>query len=244
MPLKPDNRLVTATTVKSGSTTTAVIDGVTTVIQVARDLTVAVGDVLFVSRYGSQWFALGRAFSSAPVLAEDNDTAPDPATAGGSGGVLSIAPVSTGSWNGTRWRTDNDDVYQGSYGGGGNHTGAVFYGTKPRSLAGATVLSATMHVRRLARGLSFTVQPSTMWLVTDLSRPSGAPALGSSSAGPALDLNETDTSFDLPTSWVQQMVDGTAGGIGFFDADGSPFLVFAGRGAWGAAFTMTVRWIR
>ncbi|MEE3918180.1 hypothetical protein V2I01_04780 [Micromonospora sp. BRA006-A] len=60
-------RLVTATSAKSGSTVTAVVNGVSTTVQVARDLTVAAGDVLLVERVGAQWFAYARVFASAPT---------------------------------------------------------------------------------------------------------------------------------------------------------------------------------
>jgi hypothetical protein len=240
--LKPLSRLVTATAAKTGSTTTAMIDGEITTIEVARDLTVASGDVLFVSRYGSQWFALARAYPSAPAGVE-NDSTPvvKPSVVYG---TLVIPPVDTASWTGTRWRTDDDDIRQGIYGTSGNHTGAVFYGTKPLSLNGAVVLSATAQIRRLARGLAFGPQPTSMRLITETTRPAGAPTLTSSTSGPSLGVDATDSAFAIPISWVQAMADGTAGGIGFFDADGAPFVVLAGRGSWGPAFTLTVQWQR
>lgn len=241
-PFKPDSRLVTALAAKTGSTTTANIDGVTTTIQVARDLTVATGDVLFVARFGAQWFATARAFSSAVTMPEDNDPPPDPKPSVVTG-TLTVSPVETCTWNGSAWRTDNDDVYQGAYGGGANNTGAAFYGSKLTSLAGATVLSASIQVRRLPRGLSWISQPTTMRLITETTRPAGAPTLDNSSAGPELRIDET-ARFTIPDSWAQEMVDGTAGGIGFFDADGTPFVAFAGRGRWSPAFTMTINWSR
>lgn len=240
--LKPETRLVTATAAKTGSTTTALVNGTPTTIEVARDLTVASGDVLVVVRFGAQWFAIARGFTAAPA-AQDNDAAPEPSPALVTG-RLAVAPTDTGSWTGSRWRTDDDAVRQGIYGTSGNHVGAVFYGSKLTSLAGGTVLDATMRVRRLALGQLQGAQPTTMHLITDLSRPTGAPTLGSSTAGPVLGIDETDSAFAVPVAWVQAMVDGTAGGIGFYDADGDPFIVLAGRNAWGPAFTLTVDWQR
>lgn len=239
--IKPGNRLATATSVKAGSTCTALVDGTSTTVEVARDLTVAVGDVLFVSRFGAQWYALARVYATAPVAVE-NDPVPDPKPSAISG-TLVISPVYTGSWDGTRWRTDTTDVYQGIYGtASGNHTGSAFYGDKPTSLAGATISAATIAVRRIARGTAFGAPVSTMRLVTDLSKPVGAPTLSSSTTGPALSVNATDEAFAIPVAWAQAMVDGTAGGIAFFDSDGSPFVAFAGSGSWGPAFSMTVNW--
>jgi hypothetical protein len=239
--VKPIALLATAATVKSGSTCTAVIDGATTTIQVARDLTVAVGDVLLVHRVASQWFASSRHFAAAPG-AVVNDSAPDPQPSVVTG-TLTVAPTLTGTWWGSGWSTRDDNVRQGQRGAGGNETGAVFYGDKPRSLAGATVVSASVAVRR-ANSLSFVAQPTTMWLVTEDTRPAGAPTLTSSAAGPQLKVGETDNAFTVPVSWVQAMVDGTAGGLGFYEADGSPYVVLAGRGEWSPAFTLKIKWTR
>lgn len=241
MSLKPGEiRLGTATAAKTGSTVTAKVDGAVTTVQVARDLTVASGDVLFVARFGSQWVALQRMFPAAPAAIDDNDDAPPAITVG----KTVIAPVETASYISTGWRTDNDSVRQGAYGGGANNTGAVFYGMKPSSLAGATITKATIQVKRLPQGLLFATVGSTLRLMTESTKPSGAPTLTSSTTGPALGLSGIDNAFEIPVSWAQAMVDGTAGGIAFFDSDGSPFVVFAGRTAWGPAFAMTLEWTR
>jgi len=235
------NRLATATSVKSGSTCTAVVDGTTVTLQCARDLTVAVGDVLFVSKFRAQWVAIARLYTAAPTLAEDNDTVPEPKPTTVSG-TLVVPATDTVTWNGTTWV--EGDVKQGSYGGGPNLTGAAFYGTKPTSLAGATAVSATLALRRLPRGLAFAAQAPTLRLITETSRPSGAPTLGSSTAGPALSPSGTNSAFDIPASWAQALIDGTAGGIGLFVSGGSPFIVLAGRSSWGPAFTLSIKWSR
>lgn len=233
--------LATATAAKSGSTVTATVNGVTTTVQVARDLTVASGDVLLVEKVGAQWFAYARVFAAAPA-APDNDTPPPPKPTVTTG-TLVVAPVETRSYRPSYgWRTDNTDVYQGQYGGWGNHTGAVFYGAKPRSLAGATVTAATIRVRRLSAG-TYAAQSTTMRLVSEANRPSGAPSLGSSTSGPSLAVGGTAT-FAIPTSWAQAMVDGSAGGIAFYDSSGSPYVRFAGRGSWSPAFTLSITWQR
>lgn len=233
--------LATATTVKTNGICSAIVNDVVTEIQVARDLTVAVGDVLILQRIGSQWFAIGRAYTAAP-LPTDNETAPPPKPVTTSG-TLVVAPVETRSYRSGGWRTDNTNVYQGAYGSGGNHTGAVFYGRKPRSLSGATVTSARIRVRRSSGGGIIAPQSTTMRLVTQSTRPGGAPTLTSSTAGPSL-ARGASTTFAVPDAWAQAMVDGTAGGIGFFDAEGSPYVIFDGRGSWSPAFTLTINWTR
>lgn len=237
--------LATATASKSGSTVTAIVNGKTTTVEVARDLTVASGDVLIVIRIGGQWFAIGRGYSAAPA-APDNQEAPNPSPSVTSG-TLVISPVETRSYRSSYgWRMDNTDVYHGEWGGWGNHTGCVFYGSKPRSLAGATVTDAKIRVRRPSgTGSTYAAVGTTMRLLNDATRPSGAPSLdAASTSGPAIKAGATDDSFDIPNSWAQEMVDGTAGGLALFDADGSPYIIFAGRGRWSAAFTLTIKWQR
>ncbi|MDW3849650.1 hypothetical protein NMK34_23840 [Micromonospora sp. BRA006-A] len=234
-------RLVTATSAKSGSTVTAVVNGVSTTVQVARDLTVAAGDVLLVERVGAQWFAYARVFASAPTAPPNDDPPPPKPTI--TTGTLIVAPVETRSWRPSYgWRSDNTDVYQGEYGGWGNHTGAVFYGRKPRSLAGATVTKATIKVKRLSAG-TYAAQSTTLRLVTQATRPGGAPTLGSTTAGPSIAVG-SQTTFTIPDAWAQAMVDGTAGGLAVYDSSGSPYVRFAGRGSWSPAFTLAISWRR
>jgi hypothetical protein len=234
-----------ATTAKSGSTCTADIAGVITTIEVARDLTVAAGDALLVLKYGgrSQWCAITRLATAAPAAPTDPTPAP-PQPSQPQTGRLVVPAFQTASYRSGGWRTDNDDVYQGQYGGQGNHTGCAFYGTKPRSLDGATVTQATIRVWRPDAGGANSAQATTMRLVTQTKRPAGAPTLGASTSGPSLRRGQTVSAFTIPTSWAQSMVDGTAGGLGFFESDGSPYVILAGRGRSSSSFAMTISWTR
>lgn len=233
--------LVTALAAKVGSTVSALVNDTTVTVQVARDLTVERGDVLVVVRVGAQWFAVCRVFEEPTEVPQGNETGPPP-TPETVSGMLVISPVETRSYRNGTWRSDNTSVYHGQW-DAGNHTGAVFYGAGPASLAGATVTAATVQVRRVSGGI-FAAQPTTMRLMTDATKPAGAPTLSSSTAGPSIAVNATDNAFSVPAAWVQAMVDGTAGGIAFFDADGSPYVRFAGLGDWSPAFTMTISWTR
>lgn len=230
----------TATAAKSGQTVTANVNGAIVTMLVARDLTVALGDVLLVQRVDrGQWIVLCRAYGTAPVD-PGNPDAPDPQPPVVTG-TLPVGPVETRSYRGS-WRTDNSDVYQGEYGGYGNHKGCVFYGSAPASLAGATVLSATMPIRRIAGGTN-AAQSTSLWLVVEKTRPAGAPTLAGPVSGPSIAVGTT-VDFALPPSWVQGIVDGTYGGFAFYEADGSPYVKFAGRDTWQSAFTMTINWQR
>lgn len=232
-----------ALTDKTAGLCTATINGVNVVVQVARDLALFAGDAFLVAKAGSEWVAIQRLGTAAPVPIDAPGATPPP-TNPTQKGTLVVAPVETRSYRSGSWRTDNDDVYQGQFGGNGNHTGVAFMGSKARSLAGATVTKATIRVRRPDAGGANAAQATTLRLVTQATRPSGAPTLGSSTSGPSLRRGQTTDAFVIPTSWAQAMVDGTAGGLGFFVAGGSPYVILAGRSTWSAAFTMTISWTR
>lgn len=230
-----------ATATKVGSTVTAVINGYTRTVQVARDLTVAANDPLIIDRVGGQWYAVARAYASAPTP-PPNQLAPDPQPAIVSGQLV-VAPVETRSYRSSGgWRTDTTEVIHGD-GGAGNHTGTVFYGSAVQSLSGTTITGATLVVRRISGGLH-PAQATTMRLVTETSRPAGAPTLTSTTPGPTLAVGGEDLAFAVPTAWVTSMAAGTAGGIAFFDSDSDPYVVFAGIGAWSPAFTLSINWRR
>jgi len=212
-------------------------------VRAMRGLTVAVGDPILIARQGSARWALGRLFTAAPT-APANDPAP-PSKPTSVIGSLICGPVSTQSYRDGAWRTDRSEVVQGRWvsSGFGNNTGCAFYGSKPRSITGATVTRARIRVRRLAGG-AFGATTATLRLVTQATRPAGAPTLNESTTGPRLAIKATDNSFDIPASWAQAMVDGTRGGLAVHVADGSPYMVFAGKAQWSAAWTLTISWRR
>lgn len=234
--------LGTCTTVKSAGVATVTINGTDVAVQVARDLTVAVGDVVLVQKVGSQRFAVQRFYTAAPAAVEN--IAPPPPKPAVVYGTTVCSPVETRSYRNSAWRTDTTDVYQGQYGGNGNNTGCAFYGSKPHSLAGATADAAWINVRRQSAGGNAAAQSTTLRLVTQKTLPAGAPTLTSTTPGPVLKWGQTDTGFAVPTSWAQSMIDGTAGGLAVFDATGSPYVILDGRGDYSPAFTLTIQWHR
>lgn len=237
----PTAQKALALTAKSGSTCSAEIGGQATTIEVARDLTVAAGDALLVVRSGSQWFAIARYAAAAPGAVVTDQAPPPVAT---QTGRMVITPIETRSRQGSRWRSDTDDVYQGQYTSSGNHVGCAFYGRKAATVSGATCTGAAIKVRRLNKGGSNAAQDTTLRLVTERFRPSGAPTLTSTADGPNLRRGQTDTYVEIPTSWGQAFLDGTSGGLALYEADGSPYVIYAGRGSWSAAFTLTLAWRR
>lgn len=228
---------------KSGGMLTVSVNGVLTSMLANRDVTFADGDGVAFLRVGGLWVAVCRVGTAATVPPTDaNPTTPPPKPTTVTGSKT-FTPVETRSRQGSKWRTDNDDVYQGEYGSNGNHTGCAFYGSGPRSLAGATVTSASVQLRRRSAGGAASAQDTTFRLVTQSTRPSGAPTLTSTTDGPNLSWGQT-TAFTIPTAWAQAMVDGTAGGLAIFESDGSPYVILDGRGHYGSAFALTIRYSR
>jgi hypothetical protein len=234
-------RTAVARSVKSGSTLTVNVDGYDITVQCARDLTPAINDVLLLQLTATGWVALARLYTAAVDYAPDAYPAPPP-TALVRGGRLVLFARSTGSYRDGKWRTDSDDVVQGATGGYGNSVGAAFYGTKPTSLAGATVTAAALTLVRYP-GAPYASLTPTMRLATETDRPTGTPTLTSTSAGPAMVSGQT-VSWTVPPAWAQAMVNGTAGGIAVYNAAGTPYVRLRGRATNSSAFTLTIDWER
>lgn len=242
--VRPGREAITvyAQAAKTGDTVSVWINGTTVTVKCARDLTPAQFDLLLLERTGLFWTAVCRLGTAAVTPPFGSGVAPDPKPPI-TYGTSTFEPIETRSWQATRWRTDNDDVYQGQYGGNGNHTGCAFYGSGPRSLAGATVNSAVIQVRRKNAGGITAAQTTTLYLMTNTTRPGGAPTITSNTTGPSLGWGKS-AAFGIPTSWAQAIVDGTAGGLAIFTGSGSPYVILDGRGAYGPSFTMTIKWQR
>jgi hypothetical protein len=227
---------------KSSGLLTVTVDGVDIVMQAARDVTFAAGDRVAFIKASGIWVAVCRIDTGAVAAQPDNPPPPPPKPVTRTGSKT-FTPVETRSRQGSKWRTDNDDVYQGEYGGWGNHVGCAFYGSGPRSLAGATVTSASVKLRRRRSGGVTAAQDTTFWLLAERTRPSGAPTRGSSTDGPNLKWGQS-TTFAIPTAWAQAMVDGTSGGLAIFESDGAPYVILDGRSHYSASFQLTIKWSR
>ncbi|MGW0131885.1 hypothetical protein [Streptomyces sp. NPDC003299] len=246
-----------ALTASSSGACIARIGGIQVTARVVTGLTVAVNDLLLIVRVGSTYWVTNKvpappAVAPMPPAAgtgpDGGDAAPDPKPTVTTGRLV-CAPVATATFRDGSWRSDGDpvnsfDTYQGRYAGSsfGRMTGCAFYGSKPRTLAGATVTSATIQVRRLSGG-DFSARTATLRLVSQPTRPSGAPTLNEMTNGPSLAVNASGT-FAIPTAWAQAMVDGTRGGLAISISSDSPYIRLAGRSSWSAAWTLTINWRR
>ncbi|MEU4168855.1 hypothetical protein AB0F46_18505 [Streptomyces sp. NPDC026665] len=249
----------TALTAPTSNACLVSVGGITVTARVAVGLTVAAGNIVLMARLGSLYYVVivvPVAPTSTPATPPPADTAP-PDTGDAPPapkptvrtGTLTCVPTSTACYRDGSWRSDGDptnsfDLYQGRYGGSsyGRNTGAAFYGSKPHTLSGATCTKATLKVKRLSAG-DFASRSATLRLVSQTSRPSGAPTLNETTSGPSLKIGDS-TTFTLPTSWGQALIDGTRGGIAIAVSSDDPYIHLAGRGSWSAAMTLTLSWRR
>lgn len=248
-----------AQTAVSGGACLVTVGGITVTARVATTLTIATGNILLLARLGSTYYVINvvpaapaatpappAPSDTPPVDTGDKPPAPKPTT---TTGTLTCVPVSTACYRDGSWRSDGDpvnsfDLFQGRYGGSsyGRNTGVAFYGSKPHTLNGATCTKVTVKIKRLSAG-DFSARSATLRLVSQTTRPGGAPTLNESTSGPSLKIGDS-TTFTLPTSWGQALIDGTRGGIGISISSDDPYIHLAGRGSWSAAFTVAISWRR
>jgi len=252
---------VSATASASGACL-ADIGGIRVTVRVPPSLTVTAKQSLLILRKGSTYWAISvltapPAVPPAPPPPDDSVSTSDPAPAPKpttTTGTLVCSPVATSTWRDGHWRTDigsstSADTFQGRYAGSGygRMSGFAFYGSKPRSIAGASVTKVTVRLRRLTSGDYGTRSP-TLRLVSESTRPSSFPTLNETSPGPALGVqghvSPSEATFTLPTSWGQAMVDGSRGGLGITVSSDDPYMRLAGRASWSAAWTLTLYWRR
>lgn len=232
-----------ASSSKTGEVCTADINGVDTTIFVARDQAVTAGDALWVLKNGTQWVAIGRAGTAAPAAPDEPPvTAPKPKPP--KTGKKVIYPVLTRSYNTNYGWRDSDAVYQGEYGSNGNHYGCAFYGNRFDGLKGATCQRISVNIKRKSEGGQASAQGLTIRLYSNKTRPSGAPSITNNTSGPSLRWGAKDTDFVLPNTWGQALIDGSAGGLGVYESDGSPYVILHGRSSYSLSFVVTINWVR
>ncbi|MFJ5644030.1 hypothetical protein [Streptomyces sp. NPDC093223] len=248
-----------AQTAVSGGACLVKVGGIVVTARAATTLTIAAGNILLLAREASTYYAFAIVPAaptstpatpappdSAPVDTGDTPPAPKPVVRTG---TLTCVPTATACYRDGSWRSDGDptnsfDLYQGRYGGSsyGRNTGCAFYGSKPHTLAGASCTKITVKLKRLSAG-DFAGRSATLRLISQTGRPGGSPTLNETTSGPSLGIGDTST-FTLPTSWGQALIDGTRGGIGISVSSDSPYIHLAGRGSWSAAFTIAISWRR
>lgn len=248
----------TASSAVSANSITVIVNGIEVIARTLTGVSPSVGQSVMLQRIGSNWFVVG-VIPAVPVAAPPppaippdrppTDTPPPPKPKVRTG-TLVVVPVSTATYRAGKWRSDTGhsvdsaDTYQGNWGSGlGINTGCAFYGGKPTSLKGATVTRIAIKMRRIQGGV-FGGQTMTLRLITQSRRPTGAPSLNESTAGPRLAVGGSVSTFILPNSWGTLLINGSRGGIGCFVSGSSPYIVTAGRGSWSSAWVLSISWRR
>lgn len=226
--------------------------GTTITCRAGRGVTTAFGDIVLVFRSGHELVVVERFHAAAPTGESDdlNSYPPNPWKSVQTGSTV-IHPVETRSYrDNLGWRSDTDDMFHGDW-GGNNHAGCAFYGSKAVALVGTEVLSAKIKVKR-DRGSSWTPKSEATTLKRIEERKlthamvkdkTGPTYVSGTVDGPRLSPSESET-FTIPTSWGQDLVDGTAGGLAINSNSGHPKARLDGRHSWGPSFTLILTWRR
>lgn len=180
--------------------------------------------VLLAHQGGRLWaVALVGAKGAKPQGGTDGD-APDlpPELVGGWGGEETIPPSWSGTWRGSSWRTDTEDLIQGAQKPGDpTNMGAAFW----PAAAWGTLADARIRLHRRAGGDPAGVPLTLALLQGDVG--DAWPAVLDTVAGLMLPVGD-DEWWSLPTAWTAQLSSGAAGGIGLV---GATFAVVAGATA-------------
>ncbi len=141
----------------------------------------------------------------------------------------------SGSWRnppwGSEWRTDNDYVYQGAWGGNGNHKGVWFYpDAVANALAGKTIDAAHITIRRRSEGGASAARDVYVVSTSKSSPTGGEPDVvsGPTRVG-SLKWGQTRR-FRLPASIAADLASGK--NLGLYVADGDPYLICEGVRGW------------
>lgn len=206
-----------------------------------RAFTPNTDDVVLMLNAGGALYCLG-ALNAAPTPPpepeedEDEDPAPAPELVEK---TRTWRPSFTGTYRGS-WRGDTSDLYQGDWTGRGRNYGAAYYGQNGPSAVSGDAVSGTVRIKRLSGGVYAAVRP-TLRLLDHKTRPGGFPSFSKSMQGPLMSIGDTRR-VGLPTGWVQDLIDGNAGGIGIGVGTNSPYVHLAGKGVWGPAMELTITW--
>lgn len=200
-----------------------------------------VNDLVLVARDATGPVVVGRLGSVPPPDSSAEVTAPPvaPPSAKTARSKVVLAS-STGSWRAdTGWR--GDEVRQGNYGYGLYH-GAAYYSRQLVGL-GASLSHPRSAVLRYTRetGGVFAAQAPTVWTLAGFSRPAGAPTRLTSAGATAVAVGRTAT-WELPPGMLDELLDGTAGGLGIYIPGSSPYIVLSSRATDSASMSLVVNY--
>lgn len=239
-PPLPDTGTVAASPGKSASTLTITVAGLPTGKEMpwVSSYTPVVSDKIAILWRGGEDSGLvlgkvGNAYANNPAPAPP-PTAPPTVTTG----RAVFTATNCGTYRDGVWRTDTDDVVQGTYPGYGPNQGVWFYSGQPHStLAGATVTAAEIF---LGRGSGGVFGPQTVHLYRSGENYMGSPpSFGFGPQDVALSVDQSGW-YALNTTIAQQLID-LGGGVGI---QGAPYLRMYGLSKSGSAGALRIDWRR
>lgn len=240
--------LAACTAAYSGGFVTVLVPGSPAAVRLSavRSVSsVAVGDQVLVTVEGARMWVTGLLGTAPPPPPPPPppDPAPPPPPPEEQTtitGTTACTPTWTGSFRGGAWRSDINDVRQGTSDAYPPNRGAAFYGRKPSSL-GTSLTGGRVRLVREKGGV-FAPQTPTMLLLAGQTRPASFPSVLASAAGPALATPGNGTSsatWTLPAAWLASLNNGTAGGIGVGTGAATPHINLDGP-----SMTLTLDWER
>lgn len=144
--------------------------------------------------------------------------------------VYTFTSTSARSWRDKYggWRSENN-AYQGEWSGYGNHKGLWFFNSADMrsKLAGKTIKKVRLYVTRLSAGGSSAAQKPTFWYHNYDAPPSGEPTLTYQYTSPTAFAWGASGWVDLPYTWGNTFRDGTGRGVGIYDPDRTPYMIFS-----------------
>jgi hypothetical protein len=180
--------------------------------------------VLLAHQGGRLWaVALVGAKGSKPQGSSDGEApALPPEQVGGWGGESTLPPSWSGTWRGSAWRTDTENLIQGAQKAGDPvNAGAAFWS----AAAWGDLKDARVRLRRLPGGDPAPVKITLALLQGDVG--DEWPAVLATAVGPMLPVGGEEW-WSLPAEWTAQVSTGAAGGVGLV---GDAFAVVAGATA-------------
>lgn len=147
-----------------------------------------------------------------------------------------ISASLTNSWrlNYAKYRTDNDYMYQGSW-GYGNHIGIAYWNTGGQRFSdiassATTIKSAILYVKRLNAGGYSTARAIAIYGHNQLTPPTTFdPSLLVTNYGELATLKwGEELAIDMPSTFLTHVKSGTIAGIAIYQADEEPYVLLEG----------------
>jgi hypothetical protein len=192
-----------------------------TITRAVAYTTPAIGDVVLIltTPVGTSYAVCALATGTSPVP-------PDPPHPPPTTGTMTFTALSALTYRTGGIRTDRTGVMSGDDGAGLNQ-GAWFYGTAPAAtLTGATITNARIYCDRRTGGPDGGIAISAYLHNT----PTATAAPPPITAGPTVigTLAVGDSAWlDIPVTWAQQIIAGTARGLGIYKGGSAPFVALA-----------------